>query len=101
MAATAHNRKTFTGELNEERMPKATPVFCTYVMLNRPSITGTGWPRLNRDAIADFEIRSRKRTMAANPRYPNRDLKFDCIHQDYIQTVCYSPESNSSVVDAE
>ena len=51
-AATAVNsdsRTTFTGELIDEKIPKATPVFRTYVMLKSPSITETDSFRSNRD----------------------------------------------------
>jgi hypothetical protein len=55
-------RKTLAGELNALRIPKATPVFCTYVMLKRPSITGAGWPRSKWDTMEDLEILSDNKT---------------------------------------
>ena len=55
-AAQAVNRDSstdFAGELIDEKIPKATPVFLTYVMLKKPSITGIESLRSNR-----FRIRS-------------------------------------------
>ena len=62
-AATAVNKESrmdFAGELMDEKIPKATPVFRTYVMLKRPSITETDSFRMNRDWISDLVQRSRK-----------------------------------------
>ena len=42
------NSKDFAGELIEEKIPNATPVFRTYVMLKNPSITEADSFRSNR-----------------------------------------------------
>ena len=39
----------FAGELIEEKIPKATPVFLTYVMLKKPSTKVTDSLSSNRD----------------------------------------------------
>ena len=38
-AVNTESRTDFAGELMDEKIPKATPVFRTYVMLKKPSIT--------------------------------------------------------------
>ena len=47
-AVKMDNKRDFAGELMDEKIPKATPVFWTYVMLKKPSITETDSFRLNR-----------------------------------------------------
>jgi len=47
-AVKTDRSKVFAGELMVEKIPNATPVFRTYVILNKPSITVADSFRSNR-----------------------------------------------------
>src|SRR5262245_52653518 len=82
MAATAvkmDNRMDFAGVLTDENIPKATPVFRTYVMLKNPSITIADSLRSNRFWINDLVHRSSTTTAATKNRYGDRPLSLDVI----------------------
>src|SRR4249919_205168 len=79
MAVNRDSRIDFEGELIEENIPKATPVFRTYVMLNRPSITETDSLRLKRFWIKDLVQRSRQSVRMTKKRYGSRAWNFDGI----------------------
>jgi hypothetical protein len=53
------SRRDFTGEVIEEKIPKATPVFLTYVMLKKPSITEMDSLTSKRETSSDFVQRSK------------------------------------------
>src|SRR5215467_3595397 len=86
-AATAVNKESrmdFAGELIDEKIPKATPVFRTYVMLKRPSITEVDSLSVNRDWMSDFVQRSRNSVRTTNNTYGIRAWNFDTIFENYI-----------------
>jgi hypothetical protein len=65
------------GELIEEKIPKATPVFLTYVILKRPSITGIDSFNSNWEWISDFVQRSRITVNATRKTYGSRACNFE------------------------
>ena len=69
----------FAGELMDEKIPNATPVLRTYVMLNSPSITGTESLRSKRFWIKAFVQRSKTSVAATSRTYGNRPWSFDGI----------------------
>src|SRR5262245_43012058 len=82
IAATAvktDSRMDFAGVLTDENIPKATPVFRTYVMLKNPSITDADSLRSNRFWINDLVHRSKARTATTKNRYGDRPLSLDVI----------------------
>ena len=68
IAVKIESRIDFAAEPLDENIPKATPVFLTYVMLKKPSITETESYNVNRDWISDFVQRSRESVKRTNSR---------------------------------
>jgi hypothetical protein len=64
MAAIVRTARTvdMSDDWTGSKIPKATPVFLTYVILKKASITGIVWFRSIRLTINHFVQRSRKRT---------------------------------------
>src|SRR6185295_15510848 len=91
MAAQAVNSDKstdFTGELIDEKIPKATPVFRTYVMLKNPSITEIDSLRSNRFLIRALVQRSTISVTATNRTYGSRPWSFNDMFMrivDYIR----------------
>jgi len=80
--ATIVNRDSRTdlaGELMEEKIPNATPVFLTYVILKKPSITGIDSFSSNWEWIKDLVQRSKIRVKATRKTYGSRAWNFDAI----------------------
>jgi hypothetical protein len=73
------NSKDFAGELIEEKIPKATPVFWTYVMLKKPSITEIDSFRSNPFWTQALVQRSKTRMPTTNNKYGSRPWSFDDI----------------------
>src|SRR5262245_37670076 len=74
-AAKAVNTESSTdlaGELIDDRIPNATPVFRTYVMLKNPSITGADSLRSNRFWTQALVHRSSTMIAATNNKYGRR-----------------------------
>ena len=78
-AAKVESRMAFTGELMAEKIPKATPVFLTYVMLKNPSITEIESSRSNFDWIRSLVQRSSARIAATSTRYGRRPVILDAM----------------------
>src|SRR5262245_57207831 len=71
-AVKIDSRIDFSGELMDAKMPKATPVLRTYVMLNRPSITRTDSLRSNCSRMMALVQRSSTNTAATRSAYGSR-----------------------------
>src|SRR5215831_11217232 len=78
-AVKIERSRDFAGELIDEKIPKATPVFRTYVMLKKPSITEIDSFRSNRFRIQDLLQRSKTRVPTTTSRYGSRPWSFDDI----------------------
>jgi hypothetical protein len=81
MAATVSTARIqdLRDDCTGSRIPKATPVFLTYVMLKKSSITEIVWLRSIRLTISHFVQRSRKSTKRTRAPYGILDLNFDVI----------------------
>src|SRR3989442_9340564 len=71
-AVKTDSNRDFTGELIEEKIPKARPVLRTHVMLKKPSITEIDSFRSNRFWIQDLDQRSKIRIPMTKSRYGSR-----------------------------
>src|SRR5215831_1733066 len=73
----------------DEKIPKATPVFRTYVMLKKPSITEIDSLSSNRLWISSLVQRSSMSTATTDSAYGNRPWKLSNlpigINVDYIR----------------
>src|SRR6516225_11511880 len=83
------------GELKELKIPKATPVFRTYVMSNSPSITETDWFRPKFEWIIDFVQRSSNNVERTSKKYGKRACSWEStlnmFKQLYPEKMWYSP----------
>jgi hypothetical protein len=88
-AVNTESRTDFAGELMDEKIPKATPVFRTYVMLKKPSITEIDSLRSNRFWISSLVQRSSMSTATTNSAYGNRPWNLSNlairVNVDYIR----------------
>jgi len=83
-AVNNDSRMDFAGELMDEKIPNATPVFLTYVMLRKPSITEVDSFSVNLDWINALVQRSKNNVKTTSKTYGIRDWNFDAIFENYI-----------------
>src|SRR5215475_5778882 len=88
-AVNIESRTDFANELMNEKIPKATPVFRTYVMLKKPSITKIDSLSSNRFWISSLVQRSSMSTATTNSPYSNQPWNLSnlpiTINVDYIR----------------
>src|SRR5688572_12501747 len=81
-AVKIDSKTDFRGELMDERIPKATPVFLTYVMLNKPSITDTDSLRANWSRMRLFVQRSSTNMAATIRAYGSRPCSLNGMSEE-------------------
>src|SRR3954465_15112084 len=75
-AVKMDSSRDFAGELIDEKIQNATPVFWTYVMLKKPSITVTDSLTLNRLRMEALVQRSKISVAITRKAYGNRPWIF-------------------------
>src|ERR1043166_8612050 len=78
-AVKTDNNTDLAGKLNGSKIPKATPVFLTYVMLKNPSMTEIDSVRSQRLWISVLVQRSRASVAAATTMYGSRPWNLNGI----------------------
>src|SRR5437764_11158292 len=84
-AVKADNNTDLAGEAIGSKIPKATPVFLTYVMLKKPSITEIDSLSSNRLLIRTLVQRSSNSVTVTRSRYGSRPWSLNDMRQNYIR----------------
>src|SRR5579883_2428118 len=86
-AVKTDSKTDFAGRLRGSKIPKATPVFLTYVMLKNPSITEIDSFRPKRFWMSALVQRSNASVAATTRMYGSRPWTLNDMHQEVYQRV--------------